>query len=89
MTKKLNSKILQEILNHLIDEGYKITFEGQAWSNMNASWVYFNTPLNIDLLITRFDSKKELKIHKNEDPRSGREKGLIDESTDEGITGEF
>ena len=89
MIKKLNSNILQEIVSHLIDEGYEITFEGQAWSKVNASWVYFNTHLNTDNLISRFDPKKVLKIHQNEDPKSGREKGLIDASTGEGIMGEF
>ena len=89
MTKELNSHILQEILNHLIDDGYKITFEGKAWSNTRASWIYFNTRLNTDNLINRFDPKKELILHLNDDPRSGREKGLIDKSTGEGIMGEF
>ena len=86
--KKLNSNILQEILNHLVDEGYKVTFEGQAWSNASARWIYFNTRLNTASLIARFDSKKELKIHQNDDLKSGREKGLIDEATGEGIMGE-
>ena len=72
-----------------MDDGYKITFEGQAWSNTRASWIYFNTRLNIDRLINRFDPKKELILHQNDDPRSGREKGLIDKSTGEGIMGEF
>ena len=56
--KKLNSSIFQEVLDHLIDEGHKITSEAQAWSNQNAPSVYFNTRLNTDALIAQFDVGK-------------------------------
>ena len=71
----------------LLQQGYKITFFGQAWSNNSAPWVYFNTKIDIQGLIDRFDLNEDFEIHENLDLKSGTERGLVDKTTNEAIIG--
>jgi len=79
-------KAMSQFLNK---KGVKISYFGKAWSNEDANWIYFDCKLNIIELIKLFDPSKQLVVHENIDPRSGLEKGLIDNSTGEGIMGKL
>lgn len=81
------SATLQTIGRYLLECGHSITFYGKAWSNSKSNWIYFDTSLNLEHLIQTYDNEKQLQIHENRDPRSGREKGLIDSVTGEAIVG--
>ena len=84
---QIHSYKIRKISSHLLELGCKITYFGVAWSKIDSNWIYFDTELKIEELIALFDIDGKLKIHENTDPRSGLEKGLIDEETGEAIMG--
>ena len=53
------------------------TFRGQAWSDNCREWVYFDRLLDVGDLRARFDLDDCVVDHQNDDPRSGRERGLV------------
>ncbi|MBW1294758.1 hypothetical protein [Aquimarina litoralis] len=85
----LESIKIKEICYYLLNKGFSITYFGKPWSNIQSNWVYFNTELNTEVLILKFDTDKTLEIHKNDDRKSGLEKGLVDPITKEGVMGLF
>ena len=84
---KIKSDLIKSICNYLYDHGHTITYVGKPWSSVHADWIYFNTVLDVDYLVSQFDHDKRLNVHQNLDPKSGLEQGLIDESTGEGVMG--
>jgi len=67
---------LRALEDHLVSQGVKITFSGQAWSSNCRFWIYFDAVLDCDALQKKFHLPKCVTVHVNDDPRSGREKGL-------------
>lgn len=85
--KGLKSDSLRELAEYLLKNKNRITFFGQAWSNENADWIYFDTQLNLDRLKKKFNLKDNIVVHENLDPKSGTERGFIDKLTGEGLMG--
>lgn len=83
----INSPILRQIISELLQKGVKISFYGKAWANIPANWVYVDHKIDIDYFQKKYSLPQSISIHTNEDPKSGREKGFVDEITKEGIMG--
>ena len=83
----IKSNGIREISLYLYKQGHAITFFGKAWSKVSANWIYFDTVLNIDTLINKYDKDRNLEIHENMDPRSGLERGFVDPSRGEAVIG--
>lgn len=75
------------MVEQLMFEGNEARFVDQPWTAIDATWVYFSIRLDIEELRTRFDLSDQFTYHENTDPKSGTERGLIDQSTMEGIMG--
>lgn len=67
--------------------GVKETFRGQAWTQNCREWVYYDCFLSADDLIRHFALSPCVEVHRNEDPRSGTELGLVCASCHDGIMG--
>src|SRR5215831_10059919 len=59
---------LRSVEDHLIGLGHKITFAGQAWSSNCRFWLYFDTFLDCEDLIRRFQLDPCVIVHANDDP---------------------
>lgn len=68
---------LRSVEDHLIALGRSITSSGQVWSMNCRTWVTFDAVLDCDALMKRFALPACIEIHRNDDPRSGRERGLV------------
>ena len=80
---------LRPVEDYLVAQGCKITFAGQAWSSNCRFWLYFDTALDCEDLKKRFSLDPCVHIHVNEDPRSGRERGLDCSVCRDGIMGKY
>lgn len=78
---------LRSLENHLVSLGVPITYSGQAWSSNCRFWIYFDAVLDCAALKRRLDLADCVEIHSNEDPRSGRELGLVCSLDHDGILG--
>lgn len=67
---------LRPVEDYLVSLKRRITASGQVWSSNCRFWVYFDAPLDCEALMKRFKLPDCVAIHVNDDPRSGREKGL-------------
>jgi hypothetical protein len=85
--KQIKSDSLRKIAEHLVENGYKITFFGQAWTKTSADWIYFDVILDLDRLRKDFKLNDNVVVHENHDTKSGTEKGFIDKITGEGLMG--
>lgn len=85
----IQSKELRKLAKQLKKEKCAITFFGKAWSKQTVNWIYFDTVLAIDALKETFNFGDHIQVHKNEDPRSGKELGFIDTNTGEGLMGKL
>jgi hypothetical protein len=85
----IKSDKIKAICHFLKEKGESISYFGKAWSNEEANWIYFGCILNTNELIRLFDPTNQLIVHENTDPRSGLERGLIDNETGEGIMGKL
>ena len=85
--KLIESKEIKEMAKYLTKQGIAITFFGKAWSGCVNNWIYFDTILEIEELIEKFSLDSNISIHENLDPKSGKERGFIDNRTGEGIMG--
>jgi len=83
----IQSKELRKLAKHLRKEKCEITFFGKAWSKQAADWIYFDTVLAVEQIKETFNFGNHIQIHKNTDPRSGKELGFIDTKTGEGLMG--
>ena len=68
---------LRALEDELVALKRAITFAGQAWSAHCRHWIYFDAVLDCDALKKRFKLADCVEVHSNDDPRSGREKGLV------------
>jgi hypothetical protein len=85
--ESIKSKVIREISLFLLGKGHAITFFGNAWSELNGNWIYFDTVLDLPFLVDQFDKEGKLETHENTDPKTGLEKGLIDSTTGEAVMG--
>jgi hypothetical protein len=68
---------LRPVEDHLRALGRKVTADGQVWSQNCRYWVYFDAVLDCEALVKKFSLPSFVEISQNDDPRSGREKGLF------------
>ena len=64
-----------------------VTFAGQAWSSNCRHWVYVDAVLDCEALKTRLNLGPTVTVHSNDDPRSGREKGLVCNACKDAVVG--
>ena len=85
--KDIRSPKIRAMVEHLMLEGHEARFVDQPWSAIDAMWVYFSIPLEIESHRIKFELSDQFTYHENTDPKSGTERGLIDQETMEGIMG--
>jgi hypothetical protein len=88
-TNLIQSQELRQLAKYLKKKKIKIDYFGSAWTNNHASWIYFDTVLDLDKLRSKFNLGTHIKIHQNLDPKSGIESGFVDENTGEGLMGKL
>lgn len=69
-------KHLRDIETALIDAGVMVTQRGQVWSDNCREWVYFACRLDCDALLARHEVGPSVRVHRNDDARSGLELGI-------------
>ena len=67
---------LRPVEDHLRALKRTITGSGQGWSTHCRFWIYFDALFDCDALKQKFNLPACVEIHSNDDPRSGRERGL-------------
>lgn len=78
---------LRALEDELRARNHKVTFAGQAWSSNCRHWVYFDVVLDCDAVRKRLKLGDTVTVHVNDDPRSGREKGLVCEACHDAVVG--
>ena len=68
---------LRPLEDDLAARGVKVTFAGQAWPANCRHWIYVDAVLNGEDLKKRLKLGDPVAVHVNDDPRSGRERGLV------------
>jgi len=68
---------LRPLEDDLLAKKRAITFAGQPWSANCRHWIYFDAVLDCESLRKRLKLADCVAVHENDDPRSGREKGLV------------
>ena len=85
--KKIESEPLRKVAKHLYMQMIPVTSFGKSWGNAAGNWMYFNTVLDMKGLRDEFDLGEHIVEHENLDPKSGTERGFIDQQTGEGLMG--
>ena len=88
-TNLIKSDSLRNIAKSLKNKGIEITYFGRTWTKQLADWIYFDTVLDVEKLRKKYQLGAHILMHENLDPKSGTEKGLIDEQTGEGLMGQI
>jgi len=88
-TNLIKSASLRNIAKSLKNKGIEITYFGRTWTKQLADWIYFDIVLDVEKLRDQFQLGAHIVIHQNLDPKSGTEKGFIDEHTGEGLMGKI
>ena len=88
-TNLIKSEKIIQISRRLKKRGVEITYFGLAWTEQHANWIYFDTVLDVENLKNKYQLGSHIVIHENLDPKSGTEKGFIDEQTGEGLMGKI
>jgi len=78
---------LRPVGEYLRASGFSVTSAGQPWSLNCRYWVYFNTILDVDDLRRRFSLPVAVCDHRNDDPRSGLELGLVCDLDHDAVVG--
>ncbi len=78
---------LRSLEDPLVAQGHKITFAGQPWSANCRYWITFDVLLDCAALKKRLKLGDGVTVHVNDDPRSGREKGLVCEACKDAVIG--
>lgn len=68
---------LRPLEDELVAKKLAITFAGRPWSANCRHWIYFDALLECEALKRRLALAPCIEVHVNDDPRSGREKGLV------------
>jgi hypothetical protein len=67
--------------------GIAETFRGQPWTTNCREWVYFDCYLEVEKIRQQFDLSACVVDHLNDDPKSGRESGVVCTECHDGIVG--
>ena len=78
---------LAALESELKNKGIKETFRGKAWSENCREWIYYDCVLSIEKLRRRLDLPDSVKIHINDNNKSGTEAGFYCELCKDGIMG--
>jgi hypothetical protein len=78
---------LRKVEDHLRGLGRAVTASGKVWSNHCRFWVYFDAVLDCEALRKRFELPAFVEIHENNDPRSGRERGVVCTTDEDAVMG--
>jgi hypothetical protein len=78
---------LRALEDELTAQKRTLTFAGQAWSSNCRHWMYFDVVLDCDALKKRLKLGGGVTVHVNDDPRSGREKGLVCSACKDAVIG--
>ncbi len=87
--KDIQSDKIRSISEYLYEQNTPITYFGKAWEKCSNNWIYFDTVLDLEKLRKLFELNEHIIIHENTDPKSGTEKGFIDNITGEGLMGKI
>jgi hypothetical protein len=87
--KQIKSNSHREKVKYLLENGHRITYFEQAWSNESADCIYFDSKLDLEKQESKFKLNGNVIIHENIDPKSGTERGFIDNETGEGLIGKL
>ena len=68
---------LRSVEDRLVSLRRAITASGQVWTKNCRYWVYFDAVLDCEALMKTLALPACVEIHQNDDPRSGRERGLV------------
>jgi len=68
---------LRPVEDYLRSRSLKITGSGQVWTQNCRFWIYFDAVLDCKALKKKFALPDVVEIGQNDDPRSGRERGLV------------
>ena len=68
---------LSQLELDLIKAGIRETARGAVWSKNCREWVYFDCRLDIPSSKQTYAFDDCVQVHVNDDPRSGREAGLV------------
>ncbi|MGR3811916.1 hypothetical protein [Jiulongibacter sp. NS-SX5] len=82
----LKSKALQKVVKYIKGTG-KLYFIGPAWSSLKGNFIYFETEINPKRMKKILNLPDNLVEHKWKDIKAGKEQGLIDGNTGEGVLG--
>ena len=78
---------LRALEDELVARKRTITAAGQVWSAKCRYWVYFDAVLDCEVLKKRLALGDGVTVHSNDDPRSGREKGLFCSACNDAVMG--
>lgn len=78
---------LRALEDHLVSLGTRITYSGTPWTENCRYWITFDAVLDCEALKKRLKLDPCVEIHVNDDPRSGREQGLVCSLDHDGIIG--
>ena len=76
---------LERLDTELKNRGIQETFRGKAWSENCREWVYYDCILDLDKLKQRFNFPDFVKVHINDDNKSGMEAGFYCELCKDGV----
>lgn len=68
---------LKSLEAELISRGIRETYRGQPWTKTCREWAYFECYLDVDAIRKRLALPACVVEHVNDDPKSGRERGLV------------
>ena len=78
---------LRPVEDHLRSLGRAVTASGRVWSQNCRFWIYFDAVLDCEALIRKFALPACIEIHQNDDPRSGRERGIVCDADHDAVMG--
>lgn len=80
-------KHLTSLETELKKRGIQETSRGRAWSENCGEWVYYDCVLSLEKLIQRLNFPDFIKVHINDDNKSGIEAGFYCELCKDGVMG--
>ena len=78
---------LKTLDEEIKQKGIKETFRGQAWGDNTSEWVYYDCVLLTDAIQGRHHFPGFVKLHINDDIKSGMEAGFYCEMCKDGVMG--
>lgn len=78
---------LRPLEDDLASRGIAVAGAGQPWSQNCRWWLQYSVVFDCEALIRRLKLDSCVEVHVNDDPRSGREQGLVCSRHHDGIIG--